>query len=54
MAKLQGSKVDKSGKFKKPIVTQIVPASTFYTAESYHQDYLIHNPDGYNCHVLRD
>ncbi|HKU42560.1 MAG TPA: bifunctional methionine sulfoxide reductase B/A protein, partial [Polyangiales bacterium] len=46
--------VDKSHKWKEPIVTQIVPASTFYLAEDYHQDYLIAHPDGYNCHVLRD
>jgi peptide methionine sulfoxide reductase msrA/msrB len=48
------AKVDKSGKWKSPIVTQIVPAGKFWRAEDYHQDYLIHNPNGYNCHVLRD
>lgn len=47
-------KVDRSKKWKDPIVTQIVPAGKFYLAEDYHQDYLIANPDGYNCHVLRD
>lgn len=31
---------DKSGKFKRPIVTQIVPAVEFYIAEDYHQQYL--------------
>ncbi len=31
--------VQKSGKFKNPIVTEIVPASTFYRAEEYHQQY---------------
>ena len=46
--------VDKSGKWKKPLVTQIVPAGKFWRAEDYHQDYLVHNPNGYNCHVLRD
>jgi peptide methionine sulfoxide reductase msrA/msrB len=46
--------VDKSGKWKKPIVTQIVAAGKFWRAEDYHQDYLVQNPNGYNCHVLRD
>ena len=46
--------VIKSGKWKKPIVPEIVPASEFYTAEDYHQDYLQKNPDGYTCHHLRD
>jgi methionine-S-sulfoxide reductase len=43
---------DQSGRFKRPIVTQIVPRMDFYSAESYHQDYLQKNPGGYNCHVL--
>jgi peptide-methionine (S)-S-oxide reductase len=30
----------KSGSFSKPVVTQIVPAVTFYEAEDYHQQYL--------------
>ncbi|MBL9175056.1 MAG: bifunctional methionine sulfoxide reductase B/A protein [Verrucomicrobiales bacterium] len=44
----------KSGRFRKPIVTEITEASPFYPAEEYHQNYLLKNPDGYNCHVLRD
>jgi peptide methionine sulfoxide reductase msrA/msrB len=47
-------KVNHAGKWKSPVVTQIVPAGKFYVAEDYHQDYLVHHPDGYNCHVLRD
>lgn len=46
-------KLDKSGKWRKPIVTQIVPASAFTPAEDYHQDYLVKNPGGYTCHFLR-
>jgi peptide-methionine (S)-S-oxide reductase len=30
----------KSGKFSKPIVTEITPAAEFYRAEDYHQQYL--------------
>jgi len=33
------AKLDASGKFSKPIVTQIVPAGEFYRAEEYHQQY---------------
>lgn len=46
--------VDKSGKFKNPITTEITKATPFYSAEEYHQDYLQKHPDGYTCHVLRD
>ncbi len=45
---------DKSGKFSRPITTEITKASKFYSAEDYHQKYLIKHPGGYTCHVLRD
>ncbi|HYV86097.1 MAG TPA: bifunctional methionine sulfoxide reductase B/A protein [Patescibacteria group bacterium] len=48
------SRVDASGKWKRPVVTQIVPAGPFWKAEEFHQDYLQKHPDGYTCHFLRD
>lgn len=47
-------RVEKAGRWPRPIVTQIVPAGPFYRAEGYHQDYLEKNPGGYTCHFLRD
>ena len=48
------ARVEKSGKWGKPVVTKIEPATTFVVAEGYHQDYLIKNPGGYNDHFLRN
>jgi peptide methionine sulfoxide reductase msrA/msrB len=48
------AKVDKSGAWGKPVVTEIVPAGKWTKAEGYHQDYLQKNPGGYTCHYLRD
>jgi len=39
-AEASKSAQDKSGRFKRPIVTEVVPAQTFYVAEDYHQQYL--------------
>jgi len=47
------ARVGKSGLWKQPVVTEIVPASTWYRAEDYHQDYLEMNPGGYTCHFMR-
>ena len=46
--------VDRSGKWKKPVVTQIAPAGEWSRAEEYHQDYLQKNPGGYTCHYYRN
>lgn len=48
------NEVDTSGKWPKPIVTEIVAFTQFYLAEVYHQDYLEKNPNGYMCHFVRD
>jgi peptide methionine sulfoxide reductase msrA/msrB len=48
------ARVNASGKWPRPVVTQIVPAGEFTPAEDYHQDYLEKNPGGYTCHYLRD
>ncbi len=43
---------DRWGVYSNKAVTQIVPASTFYPAEDYHQDYFEKN-SGRSCHILR-
>lgn len=52
-AELVKQRWDKSGKFARPIMTEISPATRFYPAEDYHQKYLEKNPGGYTCHILR-
>lgn len=42
-AKASKEKLEKSGKYKKPIVTRIEPAGMFWKAEEYHQQYLEKN-----------
>lgn len=39
--------------WQKPIVTELVPFTKFYSAEDYHQDYLQKHPNGYTCHFKR-
>lgn len=46
-------RIEGSGRWGRPITTSLEPLTKFYSAESYHQDYLQKNPDGYNCHYWR-
>ncbi len=48
------AEIDRSGVFKNPVVTEIVEAGPFWSAEEKHQEYLEKNPGGYMCHILRD
>jgi len=42
-------KLAHSGKFRKPIVTEILPAMKFYPAEAYHQKYYQQNPEHFEA-----
>jgi peptide-methionine (S)-S-oxide reductase len=50
LAEKSKEELEKSGKFKKSIVTEIVPAAPFYAAEEYHQKYFAKRGGG-SCHV---
>jgi len=45
------TQVDKSGKWKLPVATQVTNASVFYPAEEYHQDYYQKNAGGDSCRL---
>ena len=45
--------VNDSGNWENPVVTKLEPFIKFWPAETYHQDYLQDNPDGYTCHYIR-
>jgi len=50
LAEASKAALAKSGRYDKPIVTEIAAAAPFYPAEEYHQDYHTKNPLRYNLY----
>jgi len=47
-------KIVDSGKYQKPIVTEIVPLDKFYPAEEYHKEYYAKHPnEGYPMAIIK-
>ena len=49
IAEASKEKLTRSGKFKKSIVTEILPAMKFWPAEDYHQKYYRENPEHFEA-----
>ena len=47
------AEINASGKWPNKVVTEVVPAGDFWSAEEEHQNYLQKHPYGYTCHFER-
>lgn len=54
LAERSKEKLEKSGKYKDPIVTEIISFTNFYKAEGYHQDYYDRNQQYLYCQFVID
>lgn len=52
LARRYKDELDKSGAFEAPIVTEVTPASEFYVAEDYHQNYYALNGEQGYCRMV--
>jgi peptide-methionine (S)-S-oxide reductase len=45
-------RVEASGAYPRPVVTEVVPLEAFYPAEEYHRDYFRKHPDAPYCALV--
>lgn len=52
LAELYKNKLNESGAFDSPVVTEISPLKNYYAAEDYHQNYFENNPENPYCNAV--